>query len=195
MLDAAVQSFAENGVAATSLSRLAAEIGVTPAMLNYYFGRKEQLREAVFSERLMPVFGILQRKLDTSADTATLDVIRLFVVAVHEIVAAHPWLPALWVREVLTDGGQFRNDFIAHLAPVVTLPLIERLTQAQRRGQLNADLDPRLLFVSLLGLTMFPLAAAPIWRPGLAASDINSEQLLDHTISLLRNGVMPGHGA
>jgi AcrR family transcriptional regulator len=194
LLDAAVRSFAARGIAATSLRSLAHQTEVTPAMLHYYFGRKEKLCEAVFQERIMPAVGMLQRRIEASTEAKPLAPIRTFVEGIHEMVTEHPWLPGLWVREVLTEGGKLRHDFVENIAPLVSLPLIQSLTEAQRRGSLNAALDPRLLFVSLLGLTMFPLAAAPIWRPGLAAADVDSATLLQHTISLLEDGVQPTHG-
>jgi hypothetical protein len=50
-------------------------------------------------------------------------------------------------------------------------------------------LDPRLLVVSLLGLTMFPFAAAPIWRRVFDAGDVDNDALLRHTLALLDHGM------
>ena len=46
------------------------------------------------------------------------------------------------------------------------------VSRSQRAGQLNPDLDPRLLVVSLVGLTLFPAAGAPIWRQMFDANDL-----------------------
>ncbi len=46
LLDAAVACFAADGVAATSLRGIALKAGVTPALVNYYYGSKEQLLDA-----------------------------------------------------------------------------------------------------------------------------------------------------
>ena len=51
----------------------------------------------------------------------------------------------------------------------------------RQRGELNPDLDPRLLVVSLVGLTLFPAAGAPIWRRMFDADDIDADALRDHT--------------
>jgi len=48
-----------------------------------------------------------------------------------------------------------------------------------------------LLFVSLIGLTMLPFAAAPVWRKVFDADDIDSNRMLAHTLALLNQGVTP----
>jgi len=73
-------------------------------------------------------------------------------------VAAHPWLPALWVREVLCEGGALRGVILEKFASQVPQALAAKFAQAQRDGMLNPDLDPRLLVVSMMGLTLFPAA-------------------------------------
>ena len=51
ILDAAVELFAEHGFEATSTRMLAAHAGVNVAMINYYFGSKEKLFEALVEDR------------------------------------------------------------------------------------------------------------------------------------------------
>jgi hypothetical protein len=70
--------------------------------------------------------------------------------------------------------------------------LAQRFAAAQRDGGLNPDLDPRLLVVSLVGLTLFPAAGAPIWRQFFEADDLDADALRDHTIALLDRGIGAG---
>jgi hypothetical protein len=42
--------------------------------------------------------------------------------------------------------------------------------------------------VSLIGLTLFPLAAEPIWRRVFDAADIDYARLESHTLALLDHG-------
>ena len=71
--------------------------------------------------------------------------------------------------------------------------LAARLAAAQARGELAADLDPRLTVVSLIGLTLFPLAAESLWRQFLDADDIDDARLQSHTLALLRHGLEVPH--
>jgi len=188
LLDAALRSYAKIGIAAASLRRIASDAGVTPAMVHYYFGSKEQLRAAVVEERVMPVIAVLRERLDAAGNDPRA-LVTSFVRGVHAAVADNPWLPSLWVREVLSETGALRDLLVTRISPQVPQLLAKRLAAAQKQGDFNADLDPRLLVVSLIGLTLFPFAAAPIWRRIFAATDVDNDALLRHTLALLDHGM------
>ena len=67
------------------------------------------------------------------------------------------------------------------------------LTLAASNYKTRAGLDPRLLVVSLVGLTMFPLAAESLWRRVFVADDIDRAALLRHTLALLDHGLGDAH--
>jgi TetR/AcrR family transcriptional regulator len=188
LLDAAVACFAADGVAATSLRSIALKAGVTPALVNYYFGSKEQLLDAFIAERVTTAVQVLRGSLLEAGDDPRA-LLAAFVRGIHEVVARFPWLPSLWVREVLSEKGALRDVLHNIIAPQVTQLLARALTDAQKRGAISADLDPRLLVVSLVGLTMFPLAAEHIWRRIFPAGDIDRAVLLRHTLALLDHGL------
>lgn len=188
LLDAAIVQFARVGIGATSLRAIAAEAQVTPAMLHYYFGDKERLVQAMIDERLLPVFGPLRAQLEHAGDDPAV-LIEGFVRGIGAVVARHPWLPPLWVREVLCEGGALREVLFRQAIPSLPQMLAQRFTSAQADGRLNAGLDPRLLVVSLVGLTLFPAAGAPIWRRALGAEALGPEDMLQHTLALLGRGV------
>lgn len=188
LLDAAIACYVRTGIAATSLRAIATEAGTTPALLHYYFGDRTQLQQAVVEERLMPVFtGMRESLLQADDDIAAL--VAAFVRGIGEVVARHPWLPSLWVREVLCEGGALRELMLDRIGPQLPMMLAERFTRAQEAGQISPRLDPRLLVVSLVGLTLFPAAGAPIWRSFFAADDLDANALRDHTIALLDEGL------
>ena len=192
LLDAAVACFAADGIAATSLRNIALEAGVTPALVNYYFGSKERLLEAFVAERLMPVIGVLRANLVAAGSDAR-SVLTAFVNGIHDAVGRYPWWPQLWVREVLNDKGALREVLHTQVAPQVTHLLARTLAGARERGEVSADLDPRLIVVSVMGLTMFPLAAETIWRRLFPAEDIDRSALRRHTLALLDHGLGGSH--
>ena len=187
VLDAAITCAVRQGVAATSLRAIASEARVTPALLHYYFGDKEQLIVALVEERVMPAFAVV-RESAFGADGDVAGLVAGFVRGVGDMVVRHPWLPALWVREVLCEGGALREIVFDRMAPMPVM-LAQRFAAAQKQGQINPELDPRLLVISLVGLTLFPAAGAPIWRRIFDASDIDADALRDHTIALLDRGL------
>lgn len=192
LLDAALVRFVDEGINATALKSIATQAGVTPALVHYYFGNKEQLVTAVVDERLMLVAAELQATLAGSDGTPG-SLIRGFVSGLHEVVARHPWLPVIWAREILTEGGALREVMLSRVAPMIPQALARRFAEAQKAGQLNPALDPRLLVVSLIGLTLFPLAAESIWRRLFDAADIDRASLQQHTIALLERGLEIDH--
>jgi TetR/AcrR family transcriptional regulator len=188
LLDAAVACFAADGVAATSLRGIALKAGVTPALVNYYFGSKEQLLDAFIAERVTVAVQVLRESLLEAGDDPRA-LLGAFVRGIHAVVERFPWWPAIWVREVLSEKGALRDVLHKIIAPQVTQLLARTLVDAQKRGAISADLDPRLLVVSLVGLTMFPLAAEHIWRRIFPAGDLDRGVLLRHTLALLDHGL------
>ncbi len=191
LLDSAVTCFSRQGIAATPLRAIARDAGVNAALLHYYFGDRAQLQQAVISERVLPAFLELREPLMRAGDDVA-DLVAAFVAGIGRIVAAHPWLPALWVREVLCEGGALRDVLFDEVSPALPRMLVARFEQAQARGALDPGIDPRLLMVSLVGLTLFPVAGAPIWRRMLDAGDIDYAQLQRHTLALLDRGLGGG---
>ena len=187
-LDAALACFVRQGIAATSLRDIAREAGVTPALLHYYFGDRQQLLDTVVAERVMPAFLSVRERLAQAGDDVA-DIVAAFVCGVTDAIARHPWWPQLWVREVLCEGGALRDLLVQRIAPDIARLLAGRFAAAQAAGRLNADLDPRLLLPTLVGLTMFPAAGAPIWRQVFDADDLGLDDVRGHALALLDRGL------
>jgi hypothetical protein len=109
------------------------------------------------------------------------------------IIAAAPWLPPLWVREILCEGGQLRETLLSRVAPEVATKVTTLARRGQAAGLVNPSLDPRQLMATLIGLTIFMLAAAPIWRRFPDSADIDTDALTRHVLALLRSGLEPPH--
>ncbi|MGL4316625.1 MAG: TetR/AcrR family transcriptional regulator [Pseudomonas sp.] len=190
LLAIATEAFAYNGIQATSLRTIAERAGVTPALLNYYFGNKQKLVEAMVEERFLPLIQRASEGLQQAGDDPQA-LVAVFIRDLSRTMAEHPWVSQLWVREILCDGGQLREQLMSRVAPMVPLLLAQRFAAAQARGALNPALDPRLLVVSLMGLSILPYAAAPLWRGIFANPQIGDDALIEHTLALLRQGMEP----
>jgi AcrR family transcriptional regulator len=185
---AALACYVARGIAAASLRDIAGRAGVTPALLHYYFGDRHQLLQAVIDERVLPAVAGLYSTVEAAGEEPAA-LAAAFVDGVAATVAAHPWLPPLWVREVVSEGGALRALLAERGTPSMALMVAARFERAQARGRLNPDLDPRLLMVSLVGLTLFPAAGAPIWRRVFAADGLGPVVLRRHTLALLDRGL------
>lgn len=54
---------------------------------------------------------------------------------------------------------------------------------------MNPEIDSRLIFISILGLTLLPLASAKIWNRIPSLEKMTKEDLARHATSLLMGGL------
>ncbi|HMM67837.1 MAG TPA: TetR/AcrR family transcriptional regulator [Dokdonella sp.] len=188
ILDIATALFGRQGIAATSMSAIAREARITPALMHYYFGNRESLLDALVGERLQPAIASVALRMEsTQGDLRGL--VHCFVESMIEVISSRPWFPPLWVREVLSEGGLLRGRVIGKLGTPLVLKMRDQFIDAQRRGELNRDLDPRLLVVTLISLTLFPFASQSIWRDSLGAGDVTAATITRHALALLERGL------
>lgn len=189
VLDAALACYLQRGIAATSLRDISRQAGVTPALLHYYFDAAAGLRDAVVAERVLPVFGQAQAVLLDMRDAPLRQTLEAFVDCICGLVARHPWLPSLWIREVVSEGGELRDLLTTGLMRELAAPMVARFAAEQADGRLNPGLEPRLLMVSLVGLTLLPAAGMPIWQQVVAAGDLGVDAIRTHALALLERGL------
>jgi AcrR family transcriptional regulator len=190
LIDTALALFARQGIVDTTLSAIAREAGVTPAMVHYYFNTRDQLIDVLIDERFMPLRDALGGVFDAHPDdpVAALTELALRFIRLGD---EHPWFPPLWVREVISEGGLLRqrmHERFGHAQQQATLRNIEHW---QKEGKLNPALEPSLVFVSLLGLTVLPLATTQMWRGDPAHGKIGAEQIARHAVAMITHGVSP----
>lgn len=187
LLRAARHLFATEGYEAVSVKRLAEAAEATPAMVNYYFGDKQGLYQAVVEQTLQPFIGKVRQMLE-HAETPRLDDI---LAAYMRLVAANPWMPRLVMREVLAADGKFRERFINQVAMPGRGLLAETIRRGQEAGELRADLDPAFTAMSMMSMAVFPFAALPVTSSvfGVRLKDEVLERLIDNTRKILRAGV------
>ncbi len=161
-------------------------------MVNYYFGSKQRLLDAFVAERVLPLVAELGDGIRAAGEDPRA-LVAAFVHGLHAAVRRSPWLPALWLREVISENGALREVLFNQISKHVPRVLAARFAALQQEGALAAGLEPRLLVVSLIGLTLFPLAAEPIWRRVFDAADIDYARLESHTLALLDHGFGAPH--
>ena len=186
LLEAARSLFAARDFRAVSLREIAAEAGVSPAMVHYYFGDKTGLFDALLDATFS---GLLERIREAQAEHGSGDVGALLEILVGTI-GAEPWIPRLLIREVLSDEGPFRERFIERYASQVAAIIPALVARGQQDGDFRSDLDPRLAFASLVGMTVFPFAARPVLERvlGLEYDEEFRRRFVEHTRRLFVEG-------
>ena len=196
LLEAATELFATHGLGATSLAKVAAAAGVTSAMVHYYFHSKEELVKAVVVERLGRFLYTVVGDGDFDPDEP-LEYALAVIPRLAEAVEVNPWLPGLWVREVISDRGGLREYMFELLPKDLFGRLSESFSEGVKSGKYSSEAEPGLLLFTAITNYLLPLAAKGIVErlPGLG--QLTPDRLVRHAQAVLRHGYSgpPASGA
>ena len=110
-----------------------------------------------------------------------------------EAAALMPWMPGIWIREIVSEGGHLRERMLRHFPVAAANRLADAVARDQREGKVPAGVEPKLAFLSIAGAALLPLAVRAVWGrlPGLG--DLTERQLEAHAIAVLTAGLAPAH--
>lgn len=195
LLETARGLFLSRGFASVTIRQIAAAAGSSPATIHYHFGDKLGLYRAMLQAAIAPVVEALQGAADATRATEfhLVDVIDLYTRMLEE----NPWVPALIVQEVLTEGGPFREQFIEQFAGRLAPLLVAAVRREQLAGTVRPDVEPRLAALSAISLTVFPFLALPVAGRvlGLTVGDEATRRLAAHTTRVLMKGIGAPEGS
>ncbi|MBO9496036.1 TetR family transcriptional regulator [Thalassotalea sp. G20_0] len=174
ILDAAEKLFAEHGFAETSLRSITSQAGVNLAAVNYHFGSKKSLIQAVFSRFLDPFVSNLSGALVRYQDNNdVIDLEEILHLLVDQIMAVKPRSPedlSVCMRMIglaYTQGQGHLKKYLRDVYGEVFQAYLELLVKACPELPLN-DLFWRVYFI--LGSAVFTLSGADALR-AIAESD------------------------
>ena len=188
LLDAATSLFAERGVANTTVAQIATASGVTSAMVHYWFQTRERLLDAVVEERIARALLAVWEPFDP-ADEAPLQQTQGIVRRMFDVTELMPWLPSLWLREIVNEGGLLRERAFRYIPVKKVQAFGMSVARAKARGALNAQIDPLLLFNSILALVMLPQATAKLWQRLNQPASFDRANVERHVMALLVHGL------
>ena len=190
LLDAALALFARQGIVDTTLGQVAREAGFTPAMMHYYFKTRDQLLDVLIDERFLPLRARLTDAFQTNPDDPVA-AIALLAQRLVEVAGDYPWFPSLWIREVISEGGLLKQRMHERFGDANQGRGITYIERWQKEGRLNPDLEPSLVFLSVIGLSILPLATSAMWRNDPARRKLTADDIARHAVALLTSGVGP----
>jgi AcrR family transcriptional regulator len=188
LLDTAVGLFSERGIANTTVAQIAASGRVTSAMVHYWFDTREKLLDAVVEERVAPLFHAIWSPVDVERGEP-LDLVQGMLGRMFDAAEANPWLPSLWLREIVNEGGLLRERAMRQIPVKRIIGFVQNISRGKSRGDVNPEIEPALLFASILGLVMLPLATAKIWRLINPTLTLDRAMLERHVSALLIHGI------
>lgn len=189
LLRAARGLMAEKGLPGVTVREVAERAGVQPALVNYYFGGKQGLLDAV-------VAGVAARMLERIAESAATegsveDRFRALLRATVGFWIEEPYAPRLILEQVLFSDEERIDEFVEGYARP-NLETIRGLLQAGEAGGKLRHVDPLFIVPSLLGGCIFFFLAAPVIQRLFGLEQISAElaeELADHTVDVLFRGI------
>jgi AcrR family transcriptional regulator len=161
VLDAALDAFAEEGFAGTSVRSLARRMGVNHNHIPQRFGSKERLWYAAVDHG----FRVIRRDLYSMLEASfpdELSQLRAVIVRYVEISAARPALLRIINQEAVLGGPRLEYLFSAYIDPVYRFGS-GLLAKLEAQGAVRTDSAGLLYFFMTNGV------AGPIVFPGLAS--------------------------
>lgn len=158
IIAAAAHELAEVGPAGARVDRIAAAAHVNKQGIYHYFGDKETLLAEVLRQRLNDLADAVELHPERVPDYAG---------ALFDFHAEHPSVIRLVLWEALATGDapvpgeQRRHDHYR--------TKVDAVGEAQRRGDVDSDLDARLTVLAILSLVNWQFGATQVARMVLAA--------------------------
>ena len=176
IIQAANKIFLENGYAGTRMQDIADEAKINKAMLHYYFKNKETLFRMIFLENFGLLIPLINQVIEakTSIKEKLLNIAELYI----DLMQSNPKLPLFVINELSNHS----DSFIAAIKDSQNeLPnfkqLIQEVKDAVKKKEI-APIDPELLIVGVLALSIFPVIAKQMLQILFSENDKSMDDIL-----------------
>lgn len=149
IIEAAIELFAQKGFEGTSIRDLAAKADVNVAMVNYYFGSKEKLFEALVEVKAASARGTLEELLNDKTLTSIEKIDRIIDSYVDRLFS-HRKFHRLIHQELIMNQREALQDSITTLLLPNSLYVKSIISEGIENGQFK-QVDVMLTMVSLMG--------------------------------------------
>jgi AcrR family transcriptional regulator len=176
ILSTARKHFVQNGYSAARMQDIADEAGINKALLHYYFRTKEKMYQTIVGQILdtlvpklsaaMEREGTFHEKMDRLVGTYM------------TLLMENPDIPFF----IMTELSQKREDFISELKSRASFFPAAQAFVMTMAGEMQAGtirrMPPMQLFLNIMGMTVFPFMAKPVFSTVFDFSDEQFNQLM-----------------
>ncbi len=190
ILAAAEKVFAEKGLKGARTTEIASQAGVTPSLINYHYGGKENLYRLVIENYYVTV----QRRMlpiMIEEGIAPQDKLKKLIAAGIEILAEKEHVARILLRESI-DKGKYVNEVLSKPYLREMFDMAERFVFSNMKPSAHPRTDTIHLISNIFGcMTMFFIASATIWE--FWRKDVFSRKMIEErkqeVIDFVFNGV------
>ncbi len=176
ILEAARKVFMQKGFAAARMCDIAKTANINPALLHYYFRKKDKLFEVIFEQESSNFHSNLLSVLHS--DRPFFEKLRLMIEREFQKISSAPYLPIFILNEMHSNPERMECFGSGHRHAELFNAFREVVEKEEQSGRIR-KVCPRQLFLSIMGLTMFPFLAHPMLKMALNIDNKSFEQLIE----------------
>jgi AcrR family transcriptional regulator len=160
ILAAALDEFAEHGLAGARVDRIARRAVINKAMIYYHFDSKEALYDEILMTHLEAAVSKMSDEIDERRGLE--DVLRTIASYHHRALTSDERIARIMLRE-LAAGGEAIRRILSRVAGKEELRrhIVRMIEEGGQRG-LYRQVDIRQAMISFAGMSLFYLIIAPM---------------------------------
>jgi AcrR family transcriptional regulator len=166
IIQAARSEFFTHGYEGARLQKIADQIGVTKAMIHYYFNTKKELFERVYTQSVNEIFGELNEVI--SRDVPLFKKIELLVEACLEKSESRPKVLAFVITESGRKADWLQPIFEEQLS--IELYSFEKELDKAASNYKIASVDAQNVLLNIFSLCYYPVLSSTINKALLSTS-------------------------
>lgn len=149
IMNTAIELFAEKGFEGTSVRDLAQRADVNVAMVNYYFGSKDKLFEAIVEYKASYMRGKMD---EIEADTTMNELQKIDLIIENYVtkVLSAPSFHRVLHQELLINDREAMHESITRIF-VRNITTLRRIIEQGVKKKLFRNVDPELTMATLIG--------------------------------------------
>ncbi len=176
VIECARNLFIEKGYAETSMSDIAARLGMKRPALHYYFRTKERMFHAVFGGIIDAIIPLVHRTL-TQRHRPISERISDIIDAYYEVFCRHPQLPLFVMKEIHRDINLLLETAMNRVGRHVGHEIVASLLQEMEEGKLKT-VPPREILLSFYGALVIPFTMRALMESVYLKNGETFEELL-----------------
>jgi AcrR family transcriptional regulator len=149
IMNAAIELFAEKGFEGSSIRDLAAKADVNVAMVNYYFGSKDKLFEALVEYKASFMRGRLD-EIENNSKLSEIEKIDAIIESYVERLLSQPLFHRIIYQELLMGEREVMHKNIISMFTKNTLTLRNIIEQGIKK-KVFKKVDPELTMATIIG--------------------------------------------
>lgn len=154
IIEAAKSSFIEKGFSETSMSEIAAKVGINRPGLHYYFRTKDKMFEAVFGAIIQSIIPKIQ-DIILRKDEPISKRIENIIDTYYSVFRENPCLPLFILREMQRDVDNLLGTINVLQAQQALDKLRISLQEEMKQGKLK-PVPMRFIFFTFYSLLIYP---------------------------------------